>query len=542
VSRPSFLSRLFPRFTRKIREAAQRETIQAITERVRGGFIGQKWDGGLSTPTPNIVIDHAGLRRQARTITQTSQQAASIINRDVDITVDSGMVFVPEPRYDILGITPEEAEQWASRVSDIIELWAQSKDQSRSGMYNFYQAQRLMRRYRARDNECFVRHYYSQDPGLISPVQFEVLDPDMIREDAYTSLSYHMTDYVDGIERDGMGRECGYKIWQQVPGSHRYEAVTIPRIGPKSGRTFMTHGFDPEYAGQTRGFSSLGISVQELEDLLDFTSADIKKAINQSNIYMYGESSSDDPVVDPLRDIQDLGSGPAAARFGSSPTDVPEGEAAPPLASYQAIREATITTPGSVGIFNMPGKQTLKPFQNTAPTESYDKFVDAYFAYIAAAQGIPIEVVLMRFSQNYSASRATLILAWRIAVQRRYQMACDHFNPIIEMVLDCEIAAGRLSAPGWQDPRLRAAWLSGRWVGSPMPNIDPVQTMKASALAAKLGATTLDDVATDYNGSSGKSNRAKLAREYQELPRAPFDPAAEPDDSPSPTSDKQDAA
>jgi hypothetical protein len=50
-----------------------------------------------------------------------------------------------------------------------------------------------------------------------------------------------------------------------------------------------------------------------------------------------------------------------------------------------------------------------------------------------------------------------------------------------------------------------------------MPNIDPVKTATADRAYVELGAQTLDDVARNYNGSSGKSNRAKIKRQYEEL-------------------------
>jgi capsid protein len=176
-----------------------------------------------------------------------------------------------------------------------------------------------------------------------------------------------------------------------------------------------------------------------------------------------------------------------------------------------------------VGVFNLPGKQELVPFQNTAPGTAFNAFVDSQVSYIAAATGQSVETVLMKFSNNYSASRATLILCWRIALQRRYNLECFHLDPIYEMWLSEEIAAGRISAPGWADPRLRAAWLRHRFTGSLLPQIDPVKTMQASKMAVELGASTLEDIAAEYNGSSGKANRAKLVMEFSELPTPPWD-------------------
>jgi len=131
---------------------------------------------------------------------------------------------------------------------------------------------------------------------------------------------------------------------------------------------------------------------------------------------------------------------------------------------------------------------------------------------------MPVEVLQMQFRQNYSASRAALVLLWQVVELWRREMIADYLEPILEEWLAGEIAAGRISAPGWSDPRMRRAWLAGQWIGFPMPNIDPLKAAKAEREYASLGATTLDRIAHEYNGSSGKSNRAKLAREIEELP------------------------
>jgi capsid protein len=133
-----------------------------------------------------------------------------------------------------------------------------------------------------------------------------------------------------------------------------------------------------------------------------------------------------------------------------------------------------------------------------------------------------MEVVLKRFNNNYSASRATLILCWRVANIWRDEMAADFLDPVYEMWLSEEIASGRISAPGWSDYRLRAAWLNCEWSGSPMPSIDPSKMADADRAYVEMGAQTLDDVARNYNGSSGKANRAKNARQYMDLPAPPW--------------------
>ena len=67
-----------------------------------------------------------------------------------------------------------------------------------------------------------------------------------------------------------------------------------------------------------------------------------------------------------------------------------------------------------------------------------------------------------------------------------------------------------------------------------MPNIDPAKTAKADREYAEMGATTLDRIARNLNGSSASSNSQKLAREYENLP----EPAWKAWDKPEPVLDE----
>jgi capsid protein len=101
-------------------------------------------------------------------------------------------------------------------------------------------------------------------------------------------------------------------------------------------------------------------------------------------------------------------------------------------------------------------------------------------------------------------------------------MEIDFLNPVYEMWLAEELAAGRVRAPGWNDPRLRAAWLHNHWWGAPLPIIDPVKAMRADRGYAEMGAHHLDEVTRNLNGGNGEINRAKLAKQYDELAIAPW--------------------
>jgi lambda family phage portal protein len=488
-----------------------------------GVFQGAKWPGGLSSNGRGIILDHATLRRNARATVHDTPQARAVSTRFVDTVVDTGLRLDPLPMADVLGITPEAAREWGEDVGRRFHLWANSKQSSIDHVDNFYQQQRLAGLSQMRDGEFFSRFHYSRDRRLSNPLQLQFIDPDQIEGVGWTS-TFGIQFRDDGISRDKNGRETAYLV-QTADLDGNYKSVKVPAFGAKSGRRFFIHSFCREYAGQGRGFTRYAHLIQEFENLTDFSSAQIKKAINQSNFTMFVEPSENADASNPVENMVSEYAGVASAAYGATPV-TPTGETAVPfddLVRYVPLPEATDRVPGSVGVFNLHAGETLKPFESTAPSEQFDRFVDSFTAHLAASVSMPIEVLLMKFGQNYSASRATLVLFWRIAEIWRTEMAVDFLNPVYEAWLSEEIALNKVMVHGWQDPTLRAAWLHNTWIGAPMPSIDPLRSAKAQREYATIGAKDLDTIARETNGSDGRINRVKLTKQFEELPVAPWD-------------------
>lgn len=492
---------------------------------------GSKWPAGLSASGSPTAVHHHTARQNARVAMRENVQARAIVERFADTVADNGLRLELAPKVELLGITREEASAWARDVEARFDLWAKSKRQHRSEVLTFYQSQNLYAHWQQRDGDIFVRLYYSPDKGLQNPLQFEFIDPDQIRGDAYTT-TYGFQFRNDGIKRDARGREVSFTVWVRDE-KGQYNPVDIPARGEKSGRLFMLHGYRPEYAGQGRGFSRLSHAIQELENITDFSAAAIKKAINQSNIVGFVEPSKDEDASNPFEGmLTNQGAGPAAEQFGADPVPAAAAqnvtaESLQRVECYQ-VPEATTDTPGSMFITNLTKGSTIKFMPNTAPGDSFDTFVDSFAGHLSASLSIPLEVVLMKFGQNYSASRATLLLFWRVCLIWRGEMASDYLDPVVEMWLSEEIAAGRVSAPGWTDPRLRAAWLNCNWIGPPPPDIDPSKTADARRKNIEIGVTNLEREARDHNGSSAAANLEKNRSLYENFPVAPWPPSTMP--------------
>lgn len=481
---------------------------------------GSKWPYGLSDSGRSRVIDHFSLRQNARDAFHDSIDFRAIVERFADGVIDTGLILDATPQHKILNLTPEQAETWGADTSARFHLWAKSKKQHRSGSLNFYQAQRIYEVFQQRDNDIFSRLYYSKSKKLQNPLQYEFIDPNQIRGNAYTS-TYNQYDYMDGIKKNPDGTEKSYKVWIRDR-ENKFKCVEINRIGAKSGKTLMIHGFNPEYAGQSRGYSRLGFALQELENITDFSLAIIKKAINNSNLLLSVENQQQDPG-NPFEGITHENMSAMGVSLTAEPTteEINEIDNRYNL-NVCPIPEAGLDTPGSAAVVGNQMGDNIKILDQKVPNESFKDFIGAFLERLCAASGNPIEVVLMKFGQNYSASRATLVLAWRVYCYWREEMATDFLNIIYEAWLGEEIAAGRILAPGFLDPILKQAWLSCQWIGSRMPDIDPGKTAKASKDNLEMNLTTPEREARNLNGSSAKDNIIKNTKTYKEMPLPPW--------------------
>ncbi len=248
------------------------------------------------------------------------------------------------------------------------------------------------------------------------------------------------------------------------------------------------------------------------------------KAIKQSSIYLTMENKQQDPS-NPFEDlpIEPPGAeGYGVAADGEEECDPTTATADGCDFQYDAIPNANIDVPGGVGVFNTRMGDVLKPFENTSPSDSFGDFVHAFMKNICASTGMPIEVLEMKFSSSFSAARGALIMFWRVAMIWREEMASDYLNPVFEMWLSGEIAAGRVKAPGWSDPILRKAWLNCSWFGAPMPNIDPLRTAKGEKEYLEMNYTTGDRGAREHNGSDFKTNVVKNKKSFKEMAVPPW--------------------
>ena len=106
-------------------------------------------------------------------------------------------------------------------------------------------------------------------------------------------------------------------------------------------------------------------------------------------------------------------------------------------------------------------------------------------------------------------------MAMKSMAERREWLVSTTCQPVYEWFVSEAIASGLVVAPGFFDnPILRAAWLSGKWIAPAGIVLDPVKEAEGHELAIEVGFDTLEDVTLKVNGGDWKQKTEQRGREH----------------------------
>jgi capsid protein len=482
---------------------------------------GSKFKRGIPNSGNPIIFSNSVRKINAKNAYYNSPYGRSIIRRKVDTEVGPGVVFRSKPIVSVLGISEEIARKKATEITTRFGLYMTSKTCTSSGTMNGYQFQRHMSLAQHKDGEYFVIFNRNNIHGKRQVSRLTVQPIDCLNvkgTGGVTSLGgYNDIDTDMGIIRDEYCREIGYNILiKQRMSDGTFIEKEKEVLSEVNGFIRMVHGFIQEEINQLRGIADLSPINQELSQVLDLDISIVQKAVNQSGMVFAVESEGDDASINPFEDLM-VGQGSVALDVENPTSDNKSKDSFGNEFTFKEMPEAQIQNPGGVMIYGLPPNQKINNLSNTAPMPGYGEFIENFISYLSAATDMPIEMVRMKFGENYSASRAVLVLAYRIARIYREELVSDLLKPWLEAWLECEIADNRIELPGFNDPILREAWLNGDWIGEPMPEIDPVKQSVANKNNLSIHATTPDRIALETNGSDGETNRRENEKQFADM-------------------------
>ncbi len=445
---------------------------------VAGGYLGgrrdraatKEWRLKNNDPDSDLLPDLAVLRDRSRDLVRNAPLATGAVGTVVQNVVGGGLTLQSKPDAKLLGMSEEEAQDWAENVEREWLLWAESPDCDCERTQNFYGLQDLAFRSTLESGDVVVLLPMIARPRAVYELTLQVIEADRLDTPRGTregQKEKNGTMISGGVRLDANGAPVEYYILDTHPGSAGgglRSGKWIPAYGRQTSRRNVIHVFDRLRPSQHRGVPYLAPVIETLKLLDKYTEAEVNAAVITSMLTAFVKTSSGEGLA---------GMASASSTESEKKEEVKFGVGA---------------------IIDLGQDQEISDFTPTRPNEAFDEFVLAVLRQIGAALGLPFEVLIKHFTASYSASRAAMLEAWRFFRNRREFLAAQFCRPVYETWMEEAIARGRVDAPGFFDrPELRRAYLLSEWQGDAMSQIDPVKEVEAAGKRIELEISTLQD-------------------------------------------------
>jgi lambda family phage portal protein len=462
-----------------------------------GGYTGARTDrAALKDFNPRIdsadsatIPDLPSLRSRHRDLIRNGPIAASAVGTTVVNAVGVGLFPVPGPDAEYLGISDQEAADWAARAYRLWWHWAGGTRCDIGRRMTHAGQQRLACRSQLESGDVFVLRRFRRNPGDVFGLKLQFVEADRVSTPSDMASDENV---VDGVQFDGDGAPSAFHVAEHHPGD-RFLArganrwTRVRAYDPATGEPEVIHLFDPLRPGQSRGVPLLAACIERLKQSDRSVHAEQMAQVIAGMIVYSVETPDGDAVP------QSVSQG-----VGEMEGDTSAGQLAMDYGAVLGLAAGEKLTMHSA---NRPGT-TWEPFQAHIARE------------VGAAIGIPAGVLLHWFSKSYSASRGEWMLAWKHWAVRRDRIAYDFSGTVYGWLIEEAVARGYLSAPGFfDDPLARAAWLGCEWRGAPAGQLDPLKEIAAIEKRRALQISTLAQDTAEITGGDWEANLRQLAIE-----------------------------
>jgi lambda family phage portal protein len=468
------------------------------------------WFAFPASPRDDIDKNQVALRARSRDLYMSNGFAGAILNAKRDGVIGRGLELDAKVDADALGLGLDEATAAERRIEAEFARWARNV---------------------GANGECFndllQLAYFAMilDGDVVADVYCipndRILRVRLIESDCLITPPSRMGDprVLCGIELARTGRPMAYWLATGYEFNSDGFPVEFYRrrrfmsgfnslsdgswIFPSSGALFAHTPY--ERPGQLRGLPVLSRVMRDVKQLGRYIESELDAAVVASKPALFRTH----PAVEAQAAVDMMDS------FGRV------SEAAEPTVSETAEppeHEKPINYGNGLMIDLWDGAD-MRAWNPSRPNQAYSEFVDHKFSEIASNVGLSAEVVLKRFTQSYSASRASLLDAQRSFEIDRARFVDQFVRPIYNAWLD--LHADELGLTGYYtDPRRRSAWRCAEWIGEQLPNIDPTKEIDAAAKRVQLCVSTLAREAQQATGTDIAANirqrgyEEKLMREY----------------------------
>lgn len=473
------------------------------------------------SPKEDIDWNNYTLRQRGRMLYMASPVATSAINTNRTKVVGVGLALKAGVKREVLGISPEAAKAWELKTEAEFKLWASKKQNcDATGVNNFEGLQQLALKAWLMSGDVFAL-FKRYEPTALNPysLRIHLIEADRISTPTeYGSAitpSPRFTDgknaqtknmIYDGVEIDERGQIVAFHIRNTYPGeltTKKAEWVRVEAYGKKTGLPNILQVMESERPEQYRGVTYLAQVIEPLLQLRRYTESELMAALVQS-FFTAWITTKTDPTEIPMNEV---GAGDVVGFPGEEPENLSESDN-----EYEM-------GPGTV--HHLEEGESINFGNPNIPTTGFESFTKTISRLVGSALEIPYEVLIKEFDSSYSASRAALLEAWEGFKMRRKWLVDDFCQPVYEVWLAEAVALGRIKAPGFfEDPVIRDAWCTARWIGPVQGQLDPTKEAKAAIMQVDRGFRTHEQVTRELGGGDWEDNMEQLERENARLKEA----------------------
>jgi len=415
---------------RELGSISRSETYTAAdTNRLTG-----PWNPSNSNSNDIIAASRGTVSSRMRELVRNFPPFIRAVNRSVDFTVGSGIVFQSKAE------TPkgEIDEKSSKAIEDAYNRWEDEADIS--GKLHLHEMQRLSKRAEVADGEFLIVKRLLDDPKRFIPLALQIYETDWLSTANDNNENIHQ-----GIEYDP-NTYAVRAYHMQNPDS--WYSTTVDRIPAEQ----VVHGFKMDRPGQLRGITPFVGAMTFANDFDDYINAKIDKAKMAAKWLFIVESMTGRKH------------------------------------DYSSENGQKIEEVENCVVENLRAGETITLASDPTNVD-IEPMIRLLFQLISIVTDVPFEIL----TGDYRGMNFTTLKASNNHFEFSLEPVKTRFvwqfcNPIALSFLEIAQYSGALNLPGyWQDPY---RFQKMQWQPPRMPETDPLKETKAAAdsVTAKLSS------------------------------------------------------
>lgn len=450
-----------------------------------GSSYGVKFDGeqepdGIG-PVYVYDVDYYEMAKRAYTLITVNEFARTAVTRLTQFVVGTGLKLHPEPSRNFLKkLKIDIPEDFAKNIQELWNLFEDDKNISHDKRNNIH----------ALAKEIFYNAYVAGDVLVVKRVVNKSLEYQVINGLSVktTKLTPATKDHkiIDGVEINEKGEHVKYFVTDE-----NGKETEIPAKDSKGRLIAWLVYADERRLGAVRGYSPLGAIMQKLHKIGQYSNSEVIAADTNAKFAAIIEQEKDSSGINPLK-----GTNGIARSLQNQLNNTPPPSSSNPQEVSDFVKKVKRIASGI--FFHLPKGQKMSSFDTKRPNVNYGQFLDSSMKYCYASLGIPYEVALLVFQNNFSASRASLKMFEMILKYLRKYIIIDNFYSVVyEQFFELETLKGNIDAPKFlelknNDGYLDNAYTKAKFIGSQIPHIDETKEVNAVLSRLKGGLSTFE--------------------------------------------------